>query len=142
MDLITLNFKFYMIILSIFYISEGLMSIFFINLSTKFTRWFYGFDSKLERKFILICKPWGSNVFIAGVLALFVFSNPSRYIGGAICLAILLSLRIYYRLRFREDIKKEFKTPLYRNYISVLLLLYGMVSILLWLIKEILLARI
>ena len=135
MDFITINFRIYMLILALFYISEGLMSVFFIDLSSKFTRWFYGFDSELERKFILICKPWGSNVFVMGILAIFVFSDPVRYIGGAICLATLLSLRIYYRLRFREDIREEFKTPYYRNYIGVILLLYGLASILFWLIE-------
>ncbi len=71
-----------------------------------------------------------------GILGIFTFFDPIRYFGVVIGLIILQSLRVYYRYVFREDIKTEFKTSYRKNFINIIILLYGVISFSFWLIYE------
>lgn len=109
---------------------------FFPNFAMSFYKSLYGYDPIERKHLVLILKPWGSLATFAGIVGLFAARDPKRYVGVVLGLALLLLLRIYYRLRFENGLLSVGGIPPHRNRVSVGILFIGAFILSWWLYQN------
>jgi hypothetical protein len=70
-------------------------------------------------------KPWGSLAFVVGISGLIVASNLDKYFMILFAFALLLTLRIYYRIYFRKDIYGFWKVGFWQNWRTIIIQVIG-----------------
>jgi hypothetical protein len=114
----------------------GVISMFFPDFAMSFYKGLYGYDPIERKHLMLILKPWGALAAFAGFAGLFAARDPNRYFGVVLGLALLLLLRIYYRLRFEDGLLSVGGIPPYRNRMSVGILFIGVFILSCWLYQN------
>lgn len=123
----------YLYLFSTYHVVTGIVSMFFPDFAMSFYKTLYGYDPVERTHLRLIFKPWGALAFFAGFVGLFCATDPQRYIGVVIGLAVLHLLRIYYRLAFEKEIATIGRILPGRNRTNVGILFLGFFILSIWL---------
>ena len=127
-------FKSALLILSIYHIITGIVSAFFFKFALKFYKKLYDQSVQDNEIMFLILKPWGALAIFSGIAGLFAFFDPERYIGVIIGIIILLTLRIWFRYKYRKQMYRLFNTKPHRNFISSMIIFACWIILFMWLI--------
>jgi hypothetical protein len=126
----------FLYLFSLYHVITGIISMFFPNFAMSFYKSLYGYDPIERKHLVLILKPWGALAAFAGFVGLFAARDPKRYLGVVLGLALLLLLRIYYRLRFERELLSVGGIPPQRNRVSLAILLFGVLILGAWLLMR------
>ena len=124
----------YLLVLSTYHVFTGLASCFAPDLALSFYRKFYDCNPVERKHLALVLQPWGALALCAGIAGLFAASDPVRYRGVILALAILLALRVYYRLVYRSWLHDISGIAPRRNALSVGVLVAGLAILVSWLV--------
>ena len=123
--------KCYICGLSAYHLWTGCISYFCPALAMKFYQRFYDCNPVEQRHLQIILRPWGALAIFAGIAGLTAVVEPEQHpaiLGG---LALLLVLRIGYRIGMRRELLAISGIAPRRNWISIACLALG-VLILSW----------
>jgi hypothetical protein len=115
----------YLAVLSAYHVWTGAISFFAPDFALRFYRGFYGCDPVERRHLRLVLRPWGALAIFAGLVGGIAFVAPSARFWIMSALAVLLALRIGYRLALRRDLAELAHIAPRRNLASTLLLAGG-----------------
>ena len=127
--------RIYLLFLSLYHVTTGIISYFFPVFAIQFYKKIYGCEAEHREQLIINLRPWGALALFAGITGLFAAWNPVRYLGVIIALAVLLSLRVLYRIVLRKQMNKYGGMPLHRNIISITMIFVGNCILIFWLMS-------
>ncbi len=128
--------KTYLLVLACYHTTNGLLTFCFPSIAYVFNEILYDFHFKIDDQLFLVSKPWGALSIFVGVTVFFAFRDPRRYRGVVYGLIVLLLTRAAYRYIYAEKMREVIKTELYRNYISIAILLAGTLLLIAWSIND------
>lgn len=126
----------YLFLFALYHLITGVVSVFFSDFALKFYKVLYGFQPKETKQLKMTFKPWGSFAISTGIAAFVVLINLERYFLMLIPFAILLILRIGYRLGFRRELKNYWKVSFMQNWRMILIQLIGVILFCLFVINR------
>jgi len=129
---INLLFLCYLWILSVYHVFTGIISFFFPEQALSFYKKFYDCNPVERKHLVIVLKPWGALAVFAGIAGIFAALDPVKYKGTVAGLAVLLAMRMYYRIVFRDMLRDISGISPYRNLINIGLLLVGIIIISSW----------
>jgi hypothetical protein len=115
----------YVVGLSLYHLLSGALSYFVPDVAMRFYRRLYDCNPIEQRHLRIILRPWGALAIFAGVAGLGTLPNPTRapwLLGG---LALLLGLRIGYRIHLQQELRAISGIAPRRNWISIAVLTAG-----------------
>jgi len=115
----------YLLLLSLYHLWTGSISYLSPRLAMKFYRGMYACDPVEQRHLAIILRPWGALAVFAGISGLVAFFDPSHHSALTGGLALLLVLRIGYRIALRHELHAISGIPPSRNWISIACLIAG-----------------
>lgn len=115
----------YLFLFSLYHIFTGLVSIFFPNFSLHFYKKIYGFEPKEKKQLLMILKPWGNLALTVGIIGFITLYYLQTFYPMLFAFGLLLTIRIWYRYTYREEIEKEFKITSNKNWQMIIFQLIG-----------------
>jgi hypothetical protein len=116
----------YLALLSGYHLWTGAISFFAPEFALRFYRGMYGCEPVERRHLLIVMRPWGALAIFAGLAGFGVFFEPGArpWIVGAT--AVLLALRIGYRVMLRHELAAISGISARRNAISLGMLAAGL----------------
>lgn len=124
--------RIYLLLLSLYHVATGLVSVFSPRLALRAYKVAYGFDPVERTQLSLVLKPWGALALFAGVAGLFAAADPVRYAGVVLGLSLLLAVRLVLRLLFAREAATVLGIPPRHNLANAALIAVGVVILLSW----------
>lgn len=115
----------YLFFFSLYHVITGIVSVFFSDFALKFYKKIYGFQPKETVQLKMTFKPWGNFALITGFIGFIVLSDLDKYLMILFPFALLLIIRIGYRVLLREELYKNLKINKYQNWRMVIIQLTG-----------------
>ena len=116
----------YLAILSVYHVWTGAISFFAPRFALRFYRGMYGCDPVERRHLTLVMRPWGALAIFAGLSGFVAFIEPRARVWIVGATAVLLALRIGYRVALRRELADIARIDARRNRISVSMLASGL----------------
>lgn len=116
----------YLAILSVYHVWTGAISYFAPGFALKFYRGMYGCDPVERRHLVLVMRPWGALAIFAGLAGGVAFIEPGARPWIVAATALLLALRIGYRVALRRELAEIARIERRRNAVSTAMLVAGM----------------
>jgi len=132
---VNLIFLCYLWILSVYHVFTGIISFFFPEQALSFYKKFYDCNPVERKHLVIVLKPWGALAVFAGIAGIFAALDPGKCKGTVAGLAILLAMRIYYRIAFRDMLRDISGISPHRNLMNICLLLVGIIIIASWFVS-------
>jgi hypothetical protein len=132
MEYVEVLVRIYLFLFSIYHITTGIVSFFFPNFAKTFYLKLYDFHYELTPELFLVSKPWGALCISTGIATIFACINPFMYHGVIYALIVLLLLRAVYRYRYRFMMKEVINTDITRNYINIIIIIFGICILSVW----------
>ena len=129
---INIIFLGYLWILSAYHVFTGIISFFFPETALSFYRKFYDCNPVERKHLVIILKPWGALAVFAGMAGIFAALHPMECKGVVAGMAVLLAMRIYYRIFFREMLRDISGISPRRNFLNIGFLIAGLIIIVSW----------
>lgn len=129
MSSIQFIFALNLILLSADHLFTGTLAMCFPRRAIRIYIKLFGAKIPDTQEYLVILKPWGALGIFAGLIGLFPVFNPEKYILILWPLAILLLMRLVYRLKFQKEAAVSLKLSRNRNLFHV-----GLISVCLILI--------
>lgn len=111
--------------LSLYHVWTGAISYFAPGFALRFYRRFYDCHPVEQRHLHIILRPWGALALFAGVVGLATLPDPGAHPVLTGALALLLALRVGYRVRLRQELREISGIAPARNWANIALLLVG-----------------
>ncbi len=132
---INIIFLCYLWILSVYHVFTGIISFFFPEMALSFYKKFYDCNPVERKHLVIVLKPWGALAVFAGIAGIFAALDPEKCKGVVAGLAVLLAMRMYYRIVFRDMLREISGISPGRNLVNICLLLAGIIIIASWLVS-------
>jgi hypothetical protein len=116
----------YLAILSVYHVWTGAISYFAPEFALRFYRGMYGCDPVERRHLVLVMRPWGALAIFAGLAGGVAFIEPGARPWIVAATALLLALRIGYRLVLRRELAEIARIERRRNLASTAMLAGGL----------------
>ena len=120
----------YLAVLSAYHVWTGAISFFAPRFALRFYRGMYGCDPVERRHLSLVMRPWGALAIFAGLAGFAAFIEPRARGWIVAATAVLLALRIGYRVALRRELNDLARIDARRNAISVSMLAGGLALLL------------
>jgi len=117
----------YLFLFSCYHIITGVISVFFPNFAIRFYKMLYGFHPKETEQLKMTLRPWGNFAIVTGVIGFMVLYNIDRFFLILFPFALLLSIRIWYRLELRSQLYRDLKVTKLQNWRMIIIQLLGAV---------------
>ena len=115
----------YLFVLSAYHLWTGSVSYMCPGLAMKFYHRFYDCNPVEQRHLRIILRPWGALALFAGLVGMAAVKEPSRHPAILGSLALLLLLRIGYRIGLRAELREISGIAPHRNWTSIACLAFG-----------------
>src|SRR3989344_3976863 len=124
LEIATLN---YLFLFSCYHIITGVISVFFPNFALRFYRILYGFHPKETEQLKMTLRPWGNFAIAIGVIGFMVLYNMDKFFLILFPFALLLLIRIGYRLKLRSQLYRDLKVTKVQNWRMIIIQLLGII---------------
>jgi hypothetical protein len=111
--------------LSIYHVWTGAISYFAPGFAMRFYRRLYDCNPVEQRHLHIILRPWGALALFAGVVGLATLPDPRAHPVLTGALALLLALRVGYRVRLRHELHAISGIAPARNWANIAVLVLG-----------------
>lgn len=125
-----------LLLLSCYHVVTGVVSVGFPDFSESFYQALYHFHPEMTEQYKLVLRPWGALALFAGVVGLFAFRDPRRYVGVVWSIALLLTMRVVYRTALAEDLWRVFQIDPTRNRINAGIMAVEVIILVAWALRE------
>ncbi len=127
----------YLFLFSLYHIITGIISVFFSNFALKFYKTIYGFHPIEKKQLLMTLKPWGNFAILTGVSGFIVLFNTEKYFIFLLPFALLLSIRVWYRIILRKNFYKDLKVTPLQNWRMIIIQIIGAILFILYFIVKI-----
>jgi len=117
----------YLFLFSCYHIITGVISVFFPNFALRFYRILYGFHPKETEQLKMTLRPWGNFAIAIGVIGFMVLYNMDKFFLILFPFALLLLIRIGYRLKLRSQLYRDLKVTKVQNWRMIIIQLLGII---------------
>ena len=117
----------YLFLFSLYHAITGVVSVFFPDFALRFYRILYGFHPKETEQLKITLRPWGNFAIAIGFIGFIVLFNLEKFFVILFPFALLLLIRVIYRVNLRNQLYKDLKVTKMQNWRMILIQLLGVI---------------